>query len=79
MTNSDLRGIVACVCGGRACGVCPLYGDCVAPSEKKAISVARNLLFARDETLSISLNLYKDYDKDIYMSFVKHIMGVKYT
>lgn len=33
----------------------------------KAISVARKLFFA------------KERDKAIYMSFVKHIMGVKYT
>lgn len=79
MTKNELRGIVACVCGGRECGICPLYGDCVAPSEKKVISVARKLFFAKDKTLKTSLKFNKACDSYAYASFVKHIMGVKYT
>ena len=79
MTDRELRDIVACVCGARGCDGCPLYGGCFMPEKEKAISVARKLFFAKDKTLRISLRFYRERDRAIYMSFVKHVMGVKYT
>lgn len=79
MTDRELCDIVACVCGARGCDGCPLYGGCFAPEEEKVISVARKLFLRGDETLRISLKFYKERDRAIYMSFVKHITDVKYT